>query len=426
MKKNIDVFSNIGVYSAIGFIVFSVIPYAISGKHIFSGLMLISFIVLLCARKIKIRIKNFVDLSLIGLVLVCLISSSLGPYPIESLDVFRKDTLPFFVAFVLLSSQLENKNKAVEIANAALWALLFGFFIKESLAVYDAVVHDFYSVYEANSRETPKYLDFFATDSIFYLPFLLAVAFSRKNRFYEKIATQIAAIVAMVFVVLSGSRTPFALMLFTVVLFLLNRFWVYKKKIIFGVVVLSIFVGLAKPYVTNISLARLYTVFSVDTFKFGIDQSVSDRKAIAMAVWEVSKERAFLGHGQGWKKLPRVAKKNGFMDSWRQSNYPIDAMKLNYFEFGEGRVNPHNFYLQIIFEVGILGLFFYMALLITVLASGLKGLAVKIHGGRFGMSGDDLALCAYVLVTFASGVSGGVWLPSTLLVALLLAKCNYE
>lgn len=412
-----------GPYVALGYVFFSTLPYATAGKHICTFLMAISIVLRLLQERVSIKFDALL-LSFFGLILASFIAAVLGPYPLESLNVFRKETIPFAMALALLLSRDRLEFQPKKWALLAFWALICGYIFREGMAVWDATRNNFYSVYEANSRATPKYLEFFATDTILYLPYLIAALFFFSVNKRIKAVLVVSTIVAMVFVVISGSRTSFLLMLVSFVVFGCYKYWIYKVRVF---VVISIFLALAalsKPYIENQSVARLYSIFSPTTYNFGADQSVSGRQAIALATWEISKEHLLLGYGPGWKKLPRIAIENGFMERWQISDSPVNVIKKDYFSFGEGRVNPHNFYLQILFEVGIIGLIAYLSLLLSLVFYSLRELR-----RRKAIALDDvgiaLASTTLVLVTLASGFSGGVWLPPSMLIAILWVEIGF-
>lgn len=413
---NEQTLEKIALWAALGFGFFSVIPYAIAGKNIFTALMLVSLLFFAYNRRLCLPKCNWINGSFLLVLAVALLSALLSPALGDSLTQIRKETLPFLMAFVLLVCTRAEPKNAIQNVRYFIYALVSAYLIKEGLAIGDGFSNDFiFSIYETPDNTLPRYLDFFATDTVFYLPLLMAVAGFWPMRSSVRLFLWIAIFGALAVVAVSGVRTTFVMALFELMLFLLIRFWRFKNYFVIATVVLVSLAYGAKDYVTNPSLARYYSIFTPKTYVSGNDGSVSERFAIARAVWEVSQDRKWIGYGPGWKKLPTVAEEHGYMAQWADSAIPWQAGAYRYFSYGEGRVNPHNLYAQFIFEVGILGLGAYLIMLVVL---GIRSGIQLLHSGDSENQGMAYAGLAYVIVYLVAGMSGGIWLPITLLVYL--------
>jgi len=392
------------------------LPHAIALKYLFTGLMLICFAAQVAKRQLVLPPTSVMTTSFLVLVFIATISAFLSPMQVDALNNLRKDTLPFLLAFLLLSSQASHQHSLQRNRVMAVWALILGYAIKEMLAVRDGVANNFiFSIYETANVQLPKYLDFFATDTILYLPFLLAVLLFWPAKLWLRLLLLIVTLVALIIVAMSGVRATFMTAAMLVAAFLFVRFW-SRKWILIGVILVTAISAFAiKDHVTNPSIARYYTIFSKGTYQFGNDGSVSERKAIIKAVWEISSERLWIGYGPGWKKLPTIAAERGYMQRWQGSTDPIDGWAYRYFSYGEGRVNPHNLYMQILFEVGAPGLMIYLVLLVSVFLAGLKH---WMRGRDVQVKAMGLAMVLYVGVYGITGMAGGVWLPISLLILM--------
>lgn len=416
--KNLNL-PSLAVYSALGFIFAMVLPHAIALKYVFSALMLITWVAQVAKRQLVLPQASVMTGSFFALVLIATISAFLSPVYADALNNLRKDTLPFLLAFLLLACQANDhyplqKNRAM-----AVWALILAYAIKEMLAVRDGVANNFvFSIYETANLQLPKYLDFSATDTILYLPFLLAVLLFWRTKSWLWLLLLIVTIIALIMVAISGVRATFISAVVLVTCFLFARFWSKKWLVLGAILVLAMSAFAIKDHVTNPSIARYYTLFSKGTYQFGKDGSVSERKAIIKAVWEISSERLWIGYGPGWKKLPAIAQERGYMQRWQVSTDPIDGWAYRYFSYGEGRVNPHNLYMQLLFEVGVPGLLMYLALLLSVLLVALRH---WIRGTEVMVKAMGLATVFYIGVYTITGIAGGVWLPISLLVLMLWA-----
>ena len=415
--------SQLGLFATWGYIFFSVVPHATAGKYIASSLMLIAFLALLMRKKICRPEFNWLSISIFLVVGLALLSAVLTPYAADSLNQFRKEGLPFVLGFLLLSNApTTDRGKTVVYT---MLSLMSGYAVKEVFALWAGVTNGFqFSIYQTLDSVLPKYLDFFSADTPYYLPFLVGPLCFWPMKFWCRIVLFVLTALAIAVVAVSGVRTAFIFVVITMLLVLIYRFW-NTRKILFSVLTASVICGyLAKDQVNNPSITRYTTIVSTKTYQFGKDGSVSERYAIIKGVWEVSKDRLLLGYGAGWKKLPSVAEANGHMERWRNSDEPIDKAALTYFSHGEGRVNPHNFYMSTLFENGLLGLMSYVSLL---LAASIGTLKVLINNRDSIQKGFAVTGLLYLVVYFGGSMAGGAWLPVTMLVTVAcLALCQHK
>ncbi len=408
--------NNPGIMVVLGYIFFSVIPHASAPRNILAGLMLLVALYQLYKGQLQKPTWDVLTGTLLALCVIVVVSAAVSPYRADSLAMLRKETLPFLLGFLLLTCQKLNSLDRQRIARYTFVALTSGFVVKMSLAVWAGANNGWsFSLYEG-AGPLPRYLDFFAADIIYYLPFLLSPLLFWPMRSGYRWLLAVVTFLTLLFAFIAGVRTTFIFVCVALLFFVLCRFWA-RKWYFFTLIALCLVTGhFSRDYVTNPSIARYYSIFSVDTYnKFGNDGSISERKAIAKGVWEVVQDRLWLGYGLGWKKLPTVAAEGGYIDRWKGGTEPWHQWAVNYFSLGEGRVNPHNFYLMVLFETGAFGLAAYLAFMLTL---GFKGL---LGGMSRNTSADArglyLAVLVYVGIYLGAGLAGGPWLPVTLLVA---------
>ncbi len=404
------------ILAVLGYILFSVIPHATAPRYICVGFMVVVALYQLYKKQLDRPTLDSVTITLLLLGSIVLVSALASTYRADALSMVRKETLPFLLGYLLLTCQRVSNLERKQIGRYVLVALVAGFVIKLSLAIWAGVNNGWvFSIYETPDITLPRYLDFFAADIIYYLPFLLMPLFFWQMQAIYRWLLGVVILLTLAFAFVSGVRTTFIFVCAIIAFISLCRFWRYKWYL-FGLVILGISAAyFAKDNITNPTLARYYTIVSADTYKFGSDGSVSERKAIAKGVWEVVQDSFWLGYGPGWKKLPTVAANNGHIARWKSGSEPWHQWAVSYFSYGEGRVNPHNFYLMLLFEVGVLGLCAYLAFMLVVVFKALRnGLKANASPEAFGLS---IGVLAYVGVYLGAGVAGGPWLPITLLVA---------
>lgn len=409
-------FAQLSVYSALGFVVCGVLPNAIAGKYAFTGAMLVLLCLQLFRRELVMPKLTWINASLLFIVVWSLLSTALSPMPADAFANLRKDTLPFALGYLLLTCQNSESIPKTKICVLAVWALLIGFAGKEALAVYAGVQNGFvFSISESPTSSLPRFLDFFATDTLFYLPVLLVVCFFWPLQLWQRLFVGFLAVVAIWVVILSGVRATFLTALPLILCFMLIRFWRYKWIVsAFIFVAISVAV-LQKSAVHTPLMKRYYSIFSAQTYQFGNDYSVSERKAILRAMWEISKDRLWVGYGPGWKKLPTIAQDKGYINQWEASEDPLHQRAYRYFSLGVGRVNPHNIYAQTLFELGIPGVLGYLWLLLAVMISGFGRCSKKYDIQTRSMA---FAAISFIAINVIFGMVGGVWLPLPLLIIM--------
>lgn len=417
LKKQTEIIGqNIGALIVLAYIFFSVIPHASAPRYILSGLMLLAAVYQLCKGQLQKPSLDIVTGTLLVLFGIVVVSAAASPYRDDSLSMLHKDTLQFLLGYLLLTCQKLSGSDRQQLARYTFVTLIAGFIVKMSLAIWAGANNGWnFSIYEGTGQ-LPRYLDFFAADIIYYLPFLLAPLLFWPMRYGYRLLLAAVAIVTLSFAFIAGVRTTFIFVCVAILFFVLCRFWSRKW---YFVALVALFLGagyFSRDYVTNPSIARYYSIFSLDTYnKFGNDGSISERKAIAKGVWEIAQDRLWLGYGPGWKKLPTVASEGGYIDHWKNGSEPWHQWAVNYFSLGAGRVNPHNFYLMVLFETGALGLAAYLAFMLAI---GFKSLLGSLSRN---ISKDARGICLAVLVYIGTylgaGLAGGPWLPVTLLVA---------
>ncbi len=408
---------NPGVCAPLLYVFVAIIPHAIAARYIAAGLMLLVLFYQLIRGQLQKPPLNLVSLSIFGLCATTVLSAALSPYYAESLPLLKKETLPFLVAFLLLICQPLSNTQRQQLVRHAFAALILGFSVKLFLAIGDGIQNGWkFIIYDYPDQQKPRYLDFFTSDSHYYIPFLLAPLLFWPMKTTSRVFLGVVTVLTLLFALGTGVRLTFIFVSMTLVIFLIIRFWAYKKWLAAILVAVVLGAVLAKPFVTHPKLKLYYELFSTKTYAFGTDGSITERGTIAKSVWEVNQDRYWLGYGPDWKKLPIVAEANGYLERWKTGSEPWQAWAANYY-LGHtyGQVNPHNFYLMVMFEVGMLGLILYLALMLAVAYRGLR-LGLSVQQGVVERS-TGLALLVYIGVYLGAGIGGGPWLPMTLLVA---------
>ncbi len=417
-----SVLRNPGILVPLLYIFVAIIPHAVAPRYILAGTMLLVLLYQALRGQLQKPPLDFVSVAVFALSAITLLSAALSPYYAESLPLLRKETAPFLVGFLLLVCQPLNDSQRRQCIRYVFTAVILGFSIKLMLALGDGVRNDWkFVVYDYPAQQKPRYLDFFAADIYFYLPFLLTPLLFWKMNLGWRLLLGVVTAITLWFAINSGVRTTLVLVVLSTAFYLTIRFWAYKKWLLMILMVAVAGAYLAKGYVTHPEKSRYYAIFSSDTYALGKDGSISERQAIARSIWQINKNRLWLGYGPDWKKIPIVAEQYGYTQSWNMGSEPWHPWAAKYFAANTyGQVNPHNLYLMVMFEVGLLGLAIYLLLMLSVAFRGAKTvMSSKSHNLEKSVG---LTVLVYVGAYLASGFTGGPWLPVGLLVAAWLSE----
>lgn len=317
--------------------------------------------------------------------------SLLGPYPLDSLDEWRKG---FLTQAIFVAGALCYVRSADDLRTALIWTL-GGFALLSALSAGE--VAWYWSQHGVNldiPRSHGNWWGGYGGTGACMVVLLAGSLQLPDLKRWQRLVGWVLAAAAAVLVVLYWSRTPLVVMVLGVLLIaLLGRNW---KLLVAFVVVAACAVALlvASP---DAKLERYRSLLSEQTYV--TDSGLSSRLSLWEGMVDVIRERPLMGYGYGWKKLAWAINEQGFAARWKQEG----GGKAAYFlgasnEASYGRVNPHNYFLQAAFEVGSIGL---------LLALAFWALLLKRVAGLLGRTSapEIRALAVAVL-----GLVGAYWL----------------
>lgn len=345
--------------------------------------------------------------------------SLLGPYPLDSVQALRK---AFLVQTLMVAGGLSYVKSTVDLRRAVAWAL--GGFAVLSLLSAGEVLHSWLDA--GLSLDIPRghgdWWGGYGTTGACMLPLLAGSLLQPRLKRWQRLVGGILAAVTALLIVLYWSRTPLVVMALGVFLVaLLSRNW----KLLGTFVAIAACGAAFLITAPDTKLDRYRSLLSGQTYV--TNSGLSLRLSVWEGVMDVIRERPFMGYGYGWKKLAWVINDGGYAARWKQEGgdkafyFLADGDKASY-----GRVNPHNYFLQAVFEVGIVGLLLalaFWALLLKRVASLLgrartpesRALAVAVFGlvGAYWLSNftngqweGGLANVTLALATGALALSG--------------------
>lgn len=398
-------------WACCAYLFFSHVPRTTAVVNSLVVLMVVALLTLLVKKEIALNFKSGMVQAFTAFVLCVLLGALASPYGQESLVPLRREILPMVLVFVLLAGQksVYQNNMQGWVALMAGWAIIWAFVCRTFLALSDwllqGVQNDVYSI----NRAAARFFDFFAIDATLMMPVVMAAILYLAMQRGLKAMLLSSIIVAWVLIVVSGVRASVVTLGIVTILQLLPWVWRNKGTSLIGVaVVVAGFVFTSPERVARIA-DRYSTIISMDTYvgKESGYSSFYERLSIWHGTLQMLAERPVLGYGLGWQKIYDVAVQEGYTERWAHSDQLIDRAVANYFRpLKRGEANPHNLWVQILFETGLAGLLTYSAMLLLLFWRAVRLLQRKtqVSVERWFAAATLAYMVSYLLVNTMNGL----------------------
>jgi len=326
--------------------------------------MLFFFSLKLVKEKENIKI-DFKDSTIIAIGILAVwsfIVSILGPYPIESINSLRKNLLIELVIFFVIITEF----KTLQELKPLFLTVITSFFLVSILSIFERNPLEFFNFHLLNKTHKMFYGGY-ANHATFYLPFIVCYILAFKKLKWDKYLAISTLILGILLVFFYNSRTTLiAIPTSIFIIFLLLK----KYKILifsFLIFIICIFMLISSK---SDYFSKYKTLINPKTYI--TNQGLSNRLGVWKGALDIIKERPLIGYGYGWKKMAWVINDLNLTEYWKK--YRIDSYNYYVIEshLSYGRVNPHNLVIQIIFEVGIIGLIIFLWMWISVIIKIIK------------------------------------------------------
>ena len=334
----------------------------------FGGLRALCMIVLLICLVAELRHtrhlanKQLAPRIAIAVALWAIAVSLLGPYPLDSAHALRKDLLVQVLMLVSALSYIRNVADAWRIVGVA----LAGF---SAVTLFSVVEIGYFWVRNGFSLWVERGHDSFwggyANTASFYIPLLTGWLLAAPKRRTFEITGWVVLAVAVLLVVLYGSRTPLVVIaMASLALFvLLKRL---RSLLIAGLIAFCFIVFIQIAPTSH--LDNYKSLLKSETYV--TNDGLSLRLSVWQGCWQIITVRPITGYGYGWKKLAWVINDGKFAERW-ETHSDIAKYYLSNGKASYGRVNPHSYLLQVMFEIGIFGLSLVIAFWLATLREGI-------------------------------------------------------
>jgi len=381
-----------------------------SVREVAFALLALALVIRAINGKARIDLKERTTQAFVLLIAVCMVSAFLSPYPMDSLNAVRKNLLYQAVVFFAVI----NEYKGFKDVKPLIYALIGGFAL---LSLGVVAVNKPSVLFNWLDNNKAPFLSGYSTFAAFYVPLAAAFALSSKEDVKIKWAASFVIALGFALSVLNNHRTQMvAIAVSTAVAVLIaKRYKIFAASAAVGVTII-LFIFIMKPA----SIERYQTLLKPSNYVSNDMAGWNHRLAIWSGVYDMAADRPVLGWGYGWKKVAYAAKDGGYLERW-----PEDGRTRLYFtQFGYGAVNPHNLLLQIVFEVGVLGLGAFLFFWATIVSKAISVLRWS-NGGVLppsrvspssrglplseGASFLKLAVPSVLLSYFLINVTNGLW-----------------
>lgn len=375
--------------------------------------MFFALIWLLRSRSLAIDWQSPILRAVGGLLLVLVVTAAVGIKPADSFGELRKHFMPG----VLMLLMIPGLFGEARLRHLLLGVLAVAFTARSGLTLIE-LGHYFPDL--DSGRAEGSFIKGYSLDAGFYVPVLLGLLLLGGRWRWLAPFALLAALACML---LLQSRTPLvAGALAMVVMLLVLRRWRLLLVCIGMAAVLGGLVVARQAQVAD----RLASTFSQETYESALETkhySKANGLAARIPIWagvlEITASRQWQGYGFGWKKLAGIAVDQGYVARWQSMrNDTFAAEQADYFSQNPSTVNPHNLYLQVYFESGLLGVAAYLVMLAVLFWQAIR-LAWRGAGGNRLIGALALAwLVDHVVLGLSNGLLIGLG-PSLALIALL-------
>jgi|GEM_PF-65059 len=359
------------------------------------GLMLFLLLKIFKNKKVSIdfRDKTIVALSL--LIGWSVLASILGPYPLDSLNAIRKNMLVqvlIFLAIILEFKDIRELSKLFRIVTVS-------FFIITIASVIEIILIGLSNFHQLNNTHK-MFIGGYANNATFYLPFIAAYLVSLSKAKTDKLIAVSTLVFGTAVVFTYNSRSALIAIFagILIIFFLAKRY----KLLISVLILLALFAT-----VTLSSDSRLFSKYrSLFSAKTYAEEVLSEHKRFT--VWQgalhLINERPIAGYGYGWKKMALAVRDSNLPGMWKEKYPFIYAYYVSKeANSGYGRVNPHNLALQIVFEIGFIGLGIFLWLWVTIVSKILKTAFSQQTKARDFMRCSIGVIISYILINITNG-----------------------
>lgn len=349
----------------------------------------------------------------IALLLVAWIiaTSLLGPYPVDSLHSLRTDllvqSLMFTAGLLYIRSPADAWRPIV--------AAILGFGLVTALSFVEITPYLMETgLSERIPRDHTAYWGGYSSTGSLFIPLLLGWLLAVPRKSWQALLGWTLMAAAALLVFLYGSRTPLvAIMIAALAMLILLRRW-RSLLLAFSISAAAV----VTLQVASLGYLQSYrSLLNENTYL--TNTGLSQRHSVWEGSRQIIAERPWTGYGYGWKKLAWAINDSGIGAEWEAMRPDIAAYFLVDGFASYGKVNPHNYVLQVTFEIGCIGLALVFLFWVAVIRDGSFLLRAKNMQLRNFAAAFFAVSIAYAL----ANITNGYWVGGLANIMLTYTGC---
>ena len=338
--------------SLFAYLVLLPFPHVTTIKEITFWLAVIFWLMLMPSRSQRLLPVNPITLSLTLFMAVALISSITGVEPVENLKRFKGELFIPFLLFLIASTEYGSMDK-IRMLLAPMVAALA---VYTAFMVVESFSWGFGYYWDESLRQQLKWLSGYAEMCITLLPLTLGYFLLMRSN----LRFLVLFLMLLEFTILAAYRhiASFGgsvLVLFLGVLFIqpmVYRLWLRG----FIVMIMIISAVLFYTHGDNMAVAEYKLKFYQITHPYEElkkPHGFTNRVPLWNAAVDVIKDRPVFGYGWGMKKYTDIVAQDKYLSKWEEDDPAVYQVFTQYKGY---HVPPHNMFLEIAIQSGILGL----------------------------------------------------------------------
>ncbi len=330
-----------------------VFPHTTTPREIAFWTAFLSWVLLRLRKSEPFITLNPIIASLSLFMAIAFISSLIGIEPFENLKRFKGELLVPFILFLIAVTEFSSIEKIKRL----LLAPIIAFAVYTLLAIVESTNYGLQYFWDKAHREQYLWLTNYSHMAAITLPLILGIFLFVKNKWLKYF---LATFAILEFAILAAYRsiTPFLGVVSVLLLWIIfvrprkYRLWMitFISLFIFIFTVL-IYTQKDNPAINEYRI-KFEKIINIPG-EVRSEDGFSNRISLWRAAVDIIKDRPLLGYGWGMKKFPKLVQQVKFLEKWRVDK---PSVYNTYTTYKGVNLPPHNLFLEIAIQSGLLGL----------------------------------------------------------------------
>jgi O-antigen ligase len=372
-----------------------IFPHTTTPKEIAFWVTFLSWALLRLKKSGPFIPLNPVIISFSLFMILAFISSITGMEPVkENIGRFKGELLTPFILFLIALTEFNNIEKARQLLSA----LLIAFAINTILAIAESLNYGLSYFWDKTNREQFLWLTSYSQKGAVIFPLILGMFLFIEKK-WLKYSLMVFAFAEFTILTAYRGLTVFLGVFSVLLLWAIfarpkkYRQWMITFISLFTIVfLLAAYINKENPVLSEyrLKLAKIVNIHGEFTSEGGF----SNRMPAWQAAVDIIKDRPLLGYGWGMKKYTELVGQEKFLEKWKVEKpyvYEFYTVYKNVF------FPPHNLFLEVALQGGLLGLGAFIIFLGAYLFYLIKSV---VHNGTDTAYNFSIILIGGTLLSF--------------------------